>query len=158
MAETVYVTGNNTAVVRCPDCQRTKTVDVSAYREVKQALRLKVKCPCGRITTSILEKRRVFRKEIDLPGTYIHYVEGRPKDKGAMTVKDISISGMKLMIPSIASFAAGDVLQISFRLDDAHRSQIQKKVIVRNINPPYIGVETAPTETGDKALGFYLRS
>jgi hypothetical protein len=158
MAETVYNASNHTAVVRCPDCQRTKTVDLSAYQEVKKALRFKFKCPCGRITTSILEKRRGFRKEINLPGTYTHYVEGRPKDKGALTVKDISINGMKLMIPSSTSFAIGDMLRVSFNLDDAQHSQIQKKVVVRTIHPPFIGVEIAPTETSDKTLGFYLRA
>ena len=158
MAETVYITSNHTVVIRCPDCQRTKTVDVSAYQEVKQTIRFKIRCPCGRITTSILEKRRGFRKEINLPGTYVHYVESRPKGKGTMTVKDISSNGMKLMIASNESFAIGDMLRVSFNLDDAQHSQIQKKVVVRSINPPHIGVEIAPTEASDKALGFYLRS
>jgi hypothetical protein len=54
--------------------------------------------------------------------------------------------------------AVGDLLKVSFQLDDPPRSQIQKKVVIRNISPPLIGTEFAPTETLDKALGFYLRS
>jgi hypothetical protein len=158
MADPVYITSNNTAVLRCPKCQRTKTVDVSAHQTAKQALRFKVKCPCGQITSTILEKRRHFRKEINFPGTYIHYEEGRPKGKGTMTVRDISNTGLKLMIASNETFSIGDILGVSFNLDDAAQSPIQKKVIIRNINRPYIGAEFAPTEINDKALGFYLRS
>jgi hypothetical protein len=47
---------------------------------------------------------------------------------------------------------------LEFRLDDAHRSLLQKKVIVRSIDDMYVGVELAMTEATDKALGFYLFS
>jgi hypothetical protein len=158
MAETVYITSSNTVVFRCPNCQRTKTVDVSAFEERSQPLRFKVKCPCGQVTVSTIEKRRRYRKETDFPGSYVHYVNGQPKGKGSMRVKDLSTNGMKLLIAASESFAPGDMLKVSFSLDDAQRSLVQKKVIVRNISPPYVGTEFAPTETIDKALGFYLRS
>jgi hypothetical protein len=35
---------------------------------------------------------------------------------------------------------------------------IKKRVIVRNINGPFVGVEFGPAEALDKALGFYLFS
>jgi len=50
------------------------------------------------------------------------------------------------------------LLKIEFRLDDAQRSLVQKKVIVRNVSDNFIGTEFAVTEAIDKALGFYLRS
>jgi len=158
MAETVYISSTHTAVFRCPHCQRTKTVDVSAYSETRQPLRFKLKCPCGQVTVSMLEKRQRYRKETNFPGSYVHYVNGQPKSKGSMRVKDLSNNGMKLLIPASETFAVGDMLKVSFHLDDAHRSLVQKKVIVRNISPPHVGTELAPTETIDKALGFYLRS
>jgi hypothetical protein len=157
VAETVYVSSNNTAVFRCPHCQRTKTVDVAALGEFQQSLRFKLKCPCGQVSLARLEKRRRFRKETDFPGNYVHYVNGRPTSKGSMRVKDLSNNGMKLMITASAAFTVGDLLKVSFQLDDAQHSLVQKKVIVRNISPPYVGAEFAPTETIDKALGFYLR-
>jgi hypothetical protein len=158
MTETVYITSSNTAVFRCPHCQRTKNVDVSTFGEIKQPLRFKVKCPCGQTTVSVIEKRRRYRKETDLAGSYVHYVNGQPKGKGLLRIKDISTNGMKLLIATIDTFAVGDLLKITFQLDDPPRSQIHKKVVVRNISPPLIGAEFAPTETIDKALGFYLRS
>jgi hypothetical protein len=158
MAETVYISDNETAVFRCPSCQRTKTMDMSAYRESGRVLKFKLKCPCGHVATTIVEKRRRYRKETSFPGTYIHYVDGQPKGKGACTVKDVSNNGMKLLISAKETFTVGDMLKVSFHLDDAPRSRIQKKVVVRNVSLPYIGTEFAPTETIDKALGFYLRS
>jgi hypothetical protein len=158
MAETVYITSNNTAVFRCPHCQRTKNVDISTFKDLNQPLRFKVKCPCGQITVSVIEKRRRYRKETDLVGTYVHYVNGQPKGKGSLRVKDLSTSDLKLMITSSEPLAIGDVLQVSFQLDNPQRSLVQKKVVVQNIGLPYVGVEFAPTEALDKALGFYLRS
>jgi hypothetical protein len=158
MAETVYITSGNTAVFRCPNCQRTKTVDVSAFTERSQPLRFKVKCPCGHVTVSTLEKRRRFRKDTDFPGSYVHYVNGQPKGKGSLRVKDLSTTGMKLLIAASETFAPGDMLKVSFSLDDAQGTRVQKKVIVRNIAPHHVGTEFAPTETIDTALGFYLRS
>ncbi len=157
MTETVYITSGNKAVFRCPNCHRTKTVDVSAFEEHRQPLRFKVKCPCGQVTVSSIEKRRRYRKETDLPGAYVHYVDGQPKGKGVLRVRDLSATGMKLQISACETFAPGDMLKVSFNLDDAQRSPLQKKVIVRNISPPHVGAEFAPTETIDKALGFYLR-
>ena len=158
MAETVYISSNNTAVFRCPHCQRTKTVDVSTFGDLRQPLRFKLKCPCGQVSVSMLDKRLRYRKETNFPGSYVHYVNGQPKSKGSMRVKDLSNNGMKLLITGNDSFAVGDMLKVSFKLDDAQHSLVEKKVIVRNISSPYVGTELAPTETIDKALGFYLRS
>jgi len=158
VTETVYITSSNTAVFRCPHCQRTKNVDVSTFGEMKQPLRFKVKCPCGQTTVSVIEKRRRYRKETNLAGTYIHYVNGQPKGKGPVRIKDLSTSGMKLLISASETFAVGDLLKVSFQLDDPPRSLVQKKVVIRNVSPPLVGTEFAPTETIDKALGFYLRS
>jgi hypothetical protein len=157
MEEKLFITSENTVVFRCPHCQRTKTVDVATLGELAQPLRFRLKCPCGQVTTSVIDKRRRFRKETSFPGTYVHYVDGQPRGKGSLTVKDLSVNGMKLMIASGEAFNRGDVLKVAFKLDDAKRSLVEKKVVIRSISPPFFGTEFAPTETLDKALGFYLR-
>ena len=157
MEEKVFITSENTVVFRCPTCQRTKAVDVSTL-DLTRPLRFRLKCPCGAVTTSVVDKRRRYRKSTDFPGTYVHYVDGQPRGKGSLTVKDLSVNGMKLMLTTVSAFNPGDVLKVRFTLDDAHRSAVEKKVIVRSICPPFVGTEFAPTETLDKALGFYLRS
>ena len=158
MVETVYITASNEAVFRCPQCQRTKTVDASAFAKLTPPLRFKMRCPCGHEATAIVELRRRFRKEVSLPGRFVQFVNGQPKGKGRMMVKDISATGMKLAIASSSSLSAGDLLKVEFNLNDPARSPITKKLIVRNINGIEVGTEFAPTETLDKSLGFYLRS
>jgi predicted DNA-binding protein (UPF0278 family) len=105
MAETVYITESNTAVFRCPQCQRAKTVDVSAFGAFKPPLRFKLTCPCGHVASAVLEVRKRFRKGAHLPGTYVHYVNGQPLGKGAMTVKDLSTNGMKLVLTASSTIA-----------------------------------------------------
>jgi hypothetical protein len=65
---------------------------------------------------------------------------------------------MKLVLSASGTIAPGDLLKIEFRLDDARRSLVQKKVVVRNVSEDSVGTEFTVTEALDKALGFYLRS
>lgn len=152
----VYITSKQEATFICPQCQRSKTVDVSRYAALERVVKVNVKCPCGHAYTAILEKRKQYRKATNLPGTFIHIVDGRPVNKGLMTVKDISNTGMKLRINVDQKFLVEDLLQVEFHLDDTQRTLIQKKVIIKNINGNDIGTQFSPTETVDQALGFYL--
>ena len=130
----------------------------SKYAALDKMITVNVKCPCGHTYKAILEKRKQYRKETDLPGTYIHFIDGQPRDRGLMTVKDISTSGMKLKLNVKQNFAIGDQLDVEFHLNDTHRTLIKKTVIIRNQREQFIGTELAPFETVDKALGFYLFS
>lgn len=156
MIEKVYITSRQMATFSCPKCQKSKTVNVSQYANLDKIVRVNVKCPCGHAFTSILEKRKKYRKETNLYGSYTRIVNGKQTDGGLMKVVDLSISGMKLQISGDHDCEVGDVIRVEFHLDDPQRSRIEKKVIVRNIMKDEIGTELAPTEAVDKALGFYL--
>jgi hypothetical protein len=158
MIEKIYVTSNQMATFICPECQRSKTVDVSKYTTVDKIVRVKVKCPCGHAYTSILEKRKKYRKDTNLPGAFFRLVDGRKVGHQLMTVRDLSTIGMKLRVNGHHDCTIGDILVVEFHLDDTPRTLIKKKVIVRNIIGQDIGTELAPTEAVDKALGFYLFS
>ena len=158
MNEKVYITSKEMATFICPKCQKSKTVNVSKYASLDKIVRVKVTCPCGHAYTSILEKRKKYRKETNLPGSYLRIVNGKKLGNGLMLVRDLSNTGMKLQINGEHDCAVGDVLEVEFRLDDTHRTLVTKRVIVRNIMGSYIGTELAPTEAVDKALGFYLFS
>ena len=158
MTEKVYISSQQMATFVCPKCSRSKTVNVSKYAHLDKMIKINVKCPCGHAYTSILEKRKQYRKETHLSGTYVHFQDGRPVNRGLMTVKDISATGMKLQLNVQLVCDLGDPLDVEFRLDNRNRTLIKKRVIVRNLSDPYIGVEFGPTEALDKALGFYLFS
>ena len=158
MVETVFVTSKQMATFICPKCQKSKTVNVSKYATLDKIVNVKVTCPCGYGYTSILEKRKEYRKAANLPGAFIHLIDGLQAGSGLMKVRDLSTSGLKIHINTQHHCTVGDVIQVEFSLDDSHRTLIKKKVIVRNIVGQNIGTEFAPTEVLDKALGFYLFS
>jgi len=158
MTQKIYITSKQMATFSCPQCNRSKTVDVSKYASIDKMVKVNIKCPCGHAYKAILEKRRQYRKETNLPGTYIHFIDGQPRNRGLMTVKDLSTAGMKLRLNVKQNFAIGDQMRVEFHLDDAHRTLIKKTVIIRNQRDQFIGVELAPFEAVDKALGFYLFS
>ena len=158
MTQKIYITSKQMATFSCPQCNRSKTVDVSKYAALDKVVKVNIKCPCGHSYKAILEKRRHYRKETNLPGTYVHFIDGQPRNRGLMTVRDLSTAGMKLRLNVKQSFAIGDQLRVEFHLGDAHRTLIRKTVIIRNQRDQFIGVELAPFETVDKALGFYLFS
>jgi len=158
MTEKIYITSQQMATFVCPKCSRSKTVSVSKYANVDKLIKVNVKCPCGHAYTSILEKRKRYRKTTSLPGSFIHFIDGRPVNRGVLTVEDISATGMKLKLNAPQGFTVGDYMEVDFNLDDKDRTLIKKRVIVRNINGPFVGVEFGPAEALDKALGFYLFS
>ena len=158
MTEKVYITSKQMATFICPQCQKSKTVDVSKYANLDKIVKVKVTCPCGYGYTSILEKRKKYRKKTNLPGSFTRLIDGRRVGGGLMNVKDLSTSGLKIHTNAQHNCSVGDLVLVEFSLDDSHRTLIKKKVIVRNVVGQYIGTEFAPTEAIDKALGFYLFS
>ncbi len=156
MTEKVYISSTKMATFVCPKCHKSKTVNVSKYAAFDKNVKVSVRCPCGYAYVSLLEKRKRYRKETNLPGSYRRYVDGKQRGGGLMIVKDLSTLGMKLQIDADNDCEVGDVIQVEFHTDDAQRAFIKKKVIIRSINGPIIGTEFASTEGIDKALGFYL--
>ncbi len=158
MTERVFITSKQMATFICPQCKRSKTVSVARYAQMDKIVRVTVRCPCGHAYSTMLEKRKKYRKQTNLPAKYIHLVDGKQVGQGLMTVQDLSAGGMKLKISDSHNLAVDDVLQVEFHLDDANRTLIRKKVVIRNIHRELLGTEFALTEATDKALGFYLFS
>ncbi len=159
MAEKVFVTENNMAVFECPQCNIAKSVDVSRYKDIRQVVRIKVKCPCGHSYKVVLERRKHFRKDVNFSGSYTHTLPDYKADKGGMTEKDLSRSGVKIKLNVERDFKIGDILSLEFSLNDKHRSLIKKDAVIRKISNSYLGLEfnsVDSSDPSDKALGFYL--
>jgi hypothetical protein len=158
MTAKIYVNEDNTGTFVCPKCQKTSIKDLSRYIGNKTAVRLKAKCSCGHAYVVFLEKRKKFRKSANLPGSYrSSATDSERRDTvGSMIVKDLSYSGLRIEVGAPPLFAVGDSLYVEFRLDDTHRSQIRKKVIVQNIEGLSVGLAFASLQNHDSALGFYL--
>jgi len=160
MAVKVFVNSDNTATLRCPQCQKTRVVDVSKYMRPDAPTKLKAKCACGHSYAVYLEKRKYFRKQTNLEGVY-HYsvsngIVSSAEAQGGLTVLNISKTGMRLKLNSMPRFQVGDLINVEFRLDDSKKSLISRNVYVRNMKGLFIGVEYASQPSLDSALGFYL--
>ena len=157
MVEKVYITENQTGTFICPQCQKSKTVGVSKLIKSKKNLNINVRCPCGHTFTSFLERRKHFRKETNLVGTFIRIVAGEQTDRGRMTVRNLSLSGVGIKFQLSYNFEIGDLLEIDFKLDNPNETRLKRKVVIRNIKDSYVGTEFYQPEAEDKILGFYLR-
>jgi hypothetical protein len=156
MIKTVYISSTNHVTFTCPECEATKTVDVTRYAQMDQTVKVKSKCGCGNTWTSVLEKRKVYRKGVSLLGTFTHIVDNHPVVKGSMEVTDISAGGLKIKMLEPVDLRMNDKLRVEFKLDDARQTLISKNVLVKNIDGVYIGLAFSRAEADDPALGFYL--
>jgi PilZ domain-containing protein len=159
MAEKVFVTESNMAVFECPQCNKAKNVDVSRYKDIRQVVRIKVKCPCGHSYRVVLERRKHYRKDVNFPGTYTYVLPDYREDKGGITVKDLSRSGVKIKLNVKKDFKIGDSLSLEFNINDKQRSLIKKEAVIKKISDLYLGVEFISIDSSDpsdKAIGFYM--
>jgi hypothetical protein len=156
MDQTVFISNNNTATFRCPECGKAKTSDVSQYAVTDQKITVNCTCTCGHRFRCRLEKRKQYRKGADLPGKFTLLGQDGPADTGLVKVVDISTTGLKLKMTVPRAFPVGAKLLVEFRLDDRKRTPMEKRVIVRNVSGPFVGAAFHPNEPDDPALGFYL--
>jgi len=160
MTDNVFIYKDNKAIVICPKCEKSKTIDVSEDIGSKYLVRLQPKCSCGYLYIVLLERRKRHRKIVNLPGTFIYSVSKEQVDKGLMTIQDITRAGLcfKLDANTKQKFNIGDKFLLEFHLDDKSGSLIKKEAIIRNIRGPSIGVEFSSVDLYDRALGLYMFS
>jgi hypothetical protein len=154
----VFIYTDNKAIIICPKCEKSKTVDVAEHVHTHEEVKLKHPCECGYVYNVLLERRNRYRKIVDVPGAYTHFISGRQLSKGSMTIKEITRAGLGLKLDEneIEKFKIDDTLFVEFHLDDESRSLIRKEVIIRNIRGPYIGAEFSSVDLYDRALGIYM--
>lgn len=154
-----FITRDNKVTFACPQCKGVRTVDVTQYKALEKAVKIKVHCPCGHDYPVMLERRKQYRKAVNLPGTFTRIFNGRPAGRGTMVVKDVSRNGLQLRVNDANHMNLGDTLEVDFKLDDKKRSPIHKEVVIRKIVGYDLGTEFTSIDAGnasDKAIGFYL--
>jgi len=158
MTEKIFLNSDQTATFVCPECKKTRIVDVSPYLAHKNQVRLRAKCSCGHTYKVFIDKRKKFRKQTRLFGTYKYSLNNSLSKEytGEITVKNLSLSGLRIKLQTMPRFKVDDILLVDFLLDDQKRSQIQTKAIVRNIKGFHAGLEYVSHNPFNKELGFYL--
>jgi hypothetical protein len=158
MTEKVFILKDNKAKIVCPQCNKSRIIDVSGEIDSYKAARLKHKCTCGYLHTVLLERRKRYRKKTNLPGILIYSISGEKAATCSMIVKDISRAGIGFELKNNvkSDFNIGDKISVEFHLDDKPRSLIKKEAIIKHIHGPFIGAEFCFIDLYDRALGQYM--
>ncbi len=132
----VFMDSRNRATFVCPKCEKASIMDVSQYRDIDKAVKVRCRCVCGHNYMVLLERRMYYRKETDLPGTYIRPSDGKSRE---MTVKNLSRTGLNLEGATADDLPMGETIHLRFELTDG--STIERDGVVRTVSGSRIGVE-----------------
>jgi len=155
----IYVNDNAEGTIICEKCGKTRVVNLSDFKNIGKPL--KVKCSCGHLFFVRIEVRKFYRKNTNLRGEYIKISNDVSKglEKGAMTVEDLSRTGLKFRTKISHNIRMEDMLRVRFILDDAQHSEVNKGAIVKWVTNYVVGAEFVDFDTFNEAnrtLGFYL--
>ena len=154
--ERFYVKRDNTVEIKCPYCRISRTVHLEKLKNPKEII--KVRCHCRKIFNVVLEFRKMNRKETQLKGRYVN--QSRDNDKGGIFVNNISMNGIGFYTVSSHKIKKDHILNVEYRIDDAQKTFISRKVIVRRVvkgnNFDHVGAECISVGEYDKYLDFYL--
>lgn len=151
----VFLNDRGEGTFICPACEKGVIRDLSQFAETRTAIRLRCKCSCGNEYRVLLERRRHFRKPVNLVGMFFSRGGHGPLMKGLIKIRDISQSGIQFSVNSMPEFEVGDKLIIEFTLDDEERSLIREEGIVQRIQSNIVGLDFKTTDHYGK-LGRYL--
>jgi hypothetical protein len=151
--EKVYVNEAFDGIVICPQCEKRKRANFSAYRG-HGSRTLKVKCTCETQFQISIDFRRAYRKKTDFPGMYTRL--SYKKDKGDMHILNLSANGIGFRTTNLSVLSIGDKIRMQFTLDDQKQSEIEIEGVVRNVDGNYVGCEFTDPSQHQRTLGFYL--
>ena len=147
----VFVDNNNRVTVICPACGHSKQFDVTKFRNLNKTLRSR--CKCGESFFCTLEFRQYYRKKTKLRG---HFTFLGDSSQYEIFVNNVSLKGIYFSMPSVCDIKIGDMLKVSFTLDDTNKAVIRKQVEVKSVHDRLIGCCFTDPQWYDKELGFYL--
>jgi hypothetical protein len=149
--EVVFTDGMNTGTITCKQCGKTKTIDVTQFKNIRKYV--KVKCACGFIFDILFESRKYYRKKVWLKGKLLKSQSDHPIDE--ITIIDISVGGVRFLT-NLKNMNHGEIYKIEFFLDDEYRSHVKEGIVIKYIKNREIGAEFAESEKYNYDLDFYL--
>jgi hypothetical protein len=170
-----YINVGNVATIVCPRCGKSSEIDATPYLHSPKAAQITFKfkcsaCDCGHTSCREckenncrygnsnviqLERRKYFRKKVNLSGVLFD----REEKKHQIHLLDLSRTGVKMSMLTTRPVAEGQQFTIEFTLDDAKSSLIAKEIIIRKIVDKTVTgefINTRNYDVDDKIIGFYL--
>jgi hypothetical protein len=151
-AQTVRLNQDKMAVIKCPQCGTTRTINAAKLNNFRGPL--KARCKCGAAFPVLFEVRKAYGKETLLHGNYVKH--SSDEEQGRIIVRNISRSGIGFTTLTKHNLKQGDKITLKFTLDDKRRSEIEKNGVVKVVNEKSIGCQFTGSDQQDDPLGFYL--
>lgn len=152
ITKTIFINKDNQFLIKCIQCGKIRSIASSQIAYTTNPM--KVKCACGFSFMVIFERRVHYRKQVCLCGEYVK--TSPDKEMGEVTIENISKSGLKFRTERKRnSLMVGDIIRITFTLDDSNKSVISRLIEIKHVNGQIVGAQFCDTDS-DKVLGFYL--
>lgn len=154
MTVKVFFSPNNMAQFKCPKCGDTKAVNVSKYISSNNDPKLKCICKCGHIYTAVLERRKEGRKLLNLEGNYVLLKSNK---RGKMIVKNLSPTGILIMLDGLYELEPIHKILLEFALDNKEKTFIRKEAVIVQTKKNYVHAKFDSKEL-DSKIDIYLRA
>jgi c-di-GMP-binding flagellar brake protein YcgR len=136
---TAFLNNKDEATFMCNNCGNAVTRDVSKFVHAQTAIRVKCKCKCGHVFRVLVDRRRNYRKTVNLLGT-CHYLNSSGDNKKSLIkIIDISSTGFQISTNGFPGFKVGKKV----------------KATVKRIQAKSVGLEFIAIDDQQK-LAFYL--
>lgn len=147
-----FVTLDRQVLIACPECNFSKFISVTQFRQHKHLM--KIKCLCGHSFRVHIEYRRYCRKKTKFEG--LCDLNSTFTDSWKVAIVDISLGGACLELSGENTIKVGDQGTLRFVLDDQKKTSLVKPVIIKSVSNDRIGCQFAENKDFEKELGFYL--
>jgi len=148
----IYIDKSKKTPITCTKCLFERTIDLSHVKPDQKTL--KVRCRCGKDYEVCIERRKEYRKDVELFGEYSIQTIG---EKGDIIVRDLSMIGIGFECLNPHHIVRDDTVKVKFKLDGPKRSEIKKSVKVVWVKDRIIGAYYIETKSYKADLGFYLQ-
>ena len=157
MEHSVFMNDKGLATFKCPKCLISRTKDIGNFDKIAVVNRIKCSCSCGNSFTVKLEKRKFYRKDIELVGRYISLTQESNEMRGSIKIIDISQSGLMFKTNIKHDLKIGDKLMVEFILEKKQEKFISKKGVIRRIIDKKVGIQFDTTEHYDQFGKLLIR-
>ncbi|MHC1725241.1 MAG: PilZ domain-containing protein [Syntrophobacteraceae bacterium] len=145
----VYLNESSSGTITCPKCGHSRQINFS---NDKIPTSVKAKCFCGCSFRINFEKRRYYRKSVQIPG--ICMISGDTEDDSQIVILDISQGGMRAVKKSGKLPKLDQRLRINFSLNETKLSCVVSICHVKNEH--FGAIFQDLDEHSKKTLGFFL--
>ena len=145
------LTQDNETLIECPHCGFQKIIDIAKFFKRSKPENFVSKCKCGYSFSVVVERRKFERHYFDTYGSVLRERERGKPESIAITVKDLSRSGVKFVTEKNEALEAGANIVITFEFNDNRKTSFIKEATVRNVKGKDVRAEFK-TLCGDIAV------